>query len=98
MQITAPDRHGCSEDWSRHETARAHLSDRTNVSLRQHFMCWHFLDEEAAVAELSAPVRSAMGRRRLHEALPDLIEMYGRRCETGLAVRADYALVFARRR
>lgn len=98
MQITAPDRHGRSEDWSRRETARAHFGDRAQLSLRQHYMCWEFADEEAAVAELSAPGRSATGRRRLSEALPDLIEMYGRRCQAGLALRADYVVIIAHAR
>ncbi len=96
MQISAPGRHGRSERWSRYETARSHFGDRPVLTVREHFMCWHFADGEAALAELSAPVRSATGRRRLREALPDLIELYGRRCETGLTLRADYVLVLTR--
>ncbi len=97
MQIAAPDRHGRSEHWSRHETARLHFGEFPELAVRQHFMCWHFDDVDSALAELSAPVRSAIGRRRLREALPDLIELYGRHCESGLSLRADYVLVFARR-
>ena len=97
MQISAPDRHGRSESWSRHETARTHFGELAALSVRQHFMCWQFADEQAALAELSAPVFSATGRRRLRDAMPDLIEMYGRHCESGLTLRADYVLVFARR-
>ena len=97
MQISAPDRHGRSEDWSRPEIARTHFGDLSGLSVRQHFMCWQFADDEAALAELSAPVRSATGRRRLRDAMPDLIELYGRHCESGLKLRADYVLVLARR-
>ena len=97
MQISAPDRHGRSEDWSRPETARAHFGDFPALSVRQHFMYWHFADEQTAVAELSAPVRSETGRRRLRDAMPDVIELYGRHCDSGLKLRADYVLVFARR-
>jgi hypothetical protein len=42
-------------------------------------------------------VCSATGRRRLRDAMPDLIEMYGRRGGSGLTLRSDYVLVFARR-
>lgn len=97
MQVSAPDRHGRSESWSRQEIVRAHFGDFPDLSLRQHFMYWHFADEQTAVAELSAPVRSATGRRRLRDALPDLIELYGRHCQSGLTLRVDYVLVFARR-
>ena len=97
MQIAAPDRHGRSESWSRPGTARTHLGGCSGLSVRQHFMSWNFADDRAALAELSAPVRSATGHRRLRDAMPDLIELYGRHCETGLTLRADYVLVFARR-
>ena len=97
MQISAPDRHGRSEHWSLHETARAHFGGLAELSVRQHFMCWEFPDQAAALAALSAPVRSATGRRRLRDAMPDLIELYGRHRESGLKLRADYVLVLARR-
>jgi hypothetical protein len=97
MQISAPDRHGRSEHWSRPEIVRTHFGRFPGLSTRQHFMSWRFADEQAALAELSAPVRSATGRRRLRDAMPDLVELYGRHGEAGLTLRADYALVFARR-
>jgi precorrin-6B methylase 2 len=96
MQIAAPERHGRSERWSRHEVAREFFGDFGSLSVRQHFMTWRFADASAALAELSAPVRSATGRRRLRDAMPDLVEMYGRHCESGLTLRADYVLIFAR--
>ena len=97
MQISAPDRHGRSQHWSRHELVRAHFERFPGFSVRHHFMSWQFADEHAALAELAAPVRSAAGRRRLRDAMPDLVELYGRRGRSGLTLRADYALVFARR-
>ena len=98
MQIAAPERHGRSEHWSRHEIAREFFGDLGDLSVRQHFMSWPFADAGSALAELSAPVRSATGRRRLRDAMPDLVEMYGRHCESGLTLRADYVVIFARRR
>jgi hypothetical protein len=59
-------------------------------------MTWRFADASAALAELSTPVRSATERRRLRDAMPDVVEMYGRHCESGLTLRADYVLIFAR--
>lgn len=96
MSIAAPERPGRSERWSRYETARLHFFDFPELSVREHFMCWEFADADAAFAELSAPVGSATGRRRLREALPDLIEMYGRQGDRGLVLRSDYVVVFAR--
>ncbi len=97
MSIAAPERPGRSERWSRYETARLHFFDFPELSVREHFMCWEFADADAAHRELSAPVASATGRRRLREALPDLIELYGRDRDRGLVLRADYVVVFARR-
>lgn len=96
MSIAAPERPGRSERWSRYETARLHFFDFPELSVREHFMCWRFADADAALGELSAPIASATGRRRLREALPDLIELYGRHRDEGLVLRADYAVVFAR--
>ena len=97
MQIAAPDRHGRSECWSRHDVARERFGGFGDLSVRQHFMTWHFPHAGEALAELSAPVHSATGRRRLRDALPDLIEMYGRHCESGVTLRVDYVVIFARR-
>ena len=97
MGISGPERPGRSDYWSRHETARLHFSGFPELSVREHFVCWEFAGADAALEELSAPVASATGRRRLREALPDLIELYGRHRDRGLVLRADYVVIFVRR-